>query len=191
MAQQAHDKHLFRPADTSSETLTADARRLRALSRELRQTAGPKREKAQADLAALLDASRAEVAARRARLPKPEFQADLPVNERRTDIAALIAKHQVVIVCGETGSGKTTQLPKICLDLGIGALGLIGHTQPRRLAARSVATRLAQELKTQVGAGVGVKIRFHDKSTADSWIKLMTDGILLAESQSDPYLNAY
>ena len=103
----------------------------------------------------------------------------------------MIAKNQVVIVCGETGSGKTTQLPKICLDLGIGARGLIGHTQPRRLAARSVATRLAQELKTQVGAGVGVKIRFHDKSTADSWVKLMTDGILLAESQSDPYLNAY
>jgi ATP-dependent helicase HrpA len=97
----------------------------------------------------------------------------------------------VVIVCGETGSGKTTQLPKICLDLGIGARGLIGHTQPRRLAARSVATRLAQELKTQVGAGVGVKIRFHDKSTPESWVKLMTDGILLAESQSDPYLNAY
>ena len=103
----------------------------------------------------------------------------------------MIANNQVVIVCGETGSGKTTQLPKICLDLGIGARGLIGHTQPRRLAARSVATRLAQELKTQVGAGVGVKIRFHDKSTADSWVKLMTDGILLAESQSDPYLNAY
>ena len=97
----------------------------------------------------------------------------------------------MVIVCGETGSGKTTQLPKICLDLGLGARGLIGHTQPRRLAARSVATRLAQELKTQVGAGVGVKIRFQDRSSADSWVKLMTDGILLAESQSDPYLNAY
>ncbi len=97
----------------------------------------------------------------------------------------------MVIVCGETGSGKTTQLPKICLDLGLGARGLIGHTQPRRLAARSVATRLAQELKTQVGAGVGVKIRFQDRSTPESWVKLMTDGILLAESQSDPYLNAY
>ena len=129
--------------------------------------------------------------ARREKLPKPEFQPDLPVNERRDEIAKLISQHQVVIVCGETGSGKTTQLPKICLDLGIGARGLIGHTQPRRLAARSVATRLAQELKTQVGAGVGVKIRFHDKSTVDSWVKLMTDGILLAESQSDPYLNAY
>ena len=177
-----------RAADT---TLTADARRLRSLQRELLRSTGEKRQKLQADLGALMTASQAAVAERRARLPKPEFQPELPVNERRADIAELIAKHQVVIVCGETGSGKTTQLPKICLDLGIGARGLIGHTQPRRLAARSVATRLAQELKTQVGAGVGVKIRFHDKSTADSWVKLMTDGILLAESQSDPYLNAY
>ena len=190
MVQHARDKH-SRPADPRSDTLTADARRLHALSRELRQAAGPKREKAQADLADLLAASRAAVAERRSRLPEPEFQPDLPVNEWRSDIAELIAKNQVVIVCGETGSGKTTQLPKICLDLGIGARGLIGHTQPRRLAARSVASRLAQELKTQVGAGVGVKIRFHDKSTADSWVKLMTDGILLAESQPDPWLNAY
>ncbi|MBF1164342.1 MAG: ATP-dependent RNA helicase HrpA, partial [Dechloromonas agitata] len=161
------------------------------MQRELLRSGGEKKQKLQADLGALLAQSQAAVAARRDKLPKPEFQSDLPVNERRADIAELIAKHQVVIVCGETGSGKTTQLPKICLDLGIGARGLIGHTQPRRLAARSVATRLAQELKTQVGAGVGVKIRFHDKTTPDSWVKLMTDGILLAESQSDPYLNAY
>jgi len=191
MAQRPADPTRPPSNDSRTEALTADARRVRALSRELKQAVGPKRDKAQADLAGLLTASQAAVAARRARLPKPEFQADLPVNERRADIAALIAKNQVVIVCGETGSGKTTQLPKICLDLGLGARGLIGHTQPRRLAARSVATRLAQELKTQVGAGVGVKIRFHDKSTADSWVKLMTDGILLAESQSDPWLNAY
>jgi len=171
--------------------LTADARRLRGLQRDLPRSTGEKRQKLQADLERLLAASQAAVAERRGKLPKPEFQPDLPVNERRDEIAKLIAGNQVVIVCGETGSGKTTQLPKICLDLGIGARGLIGHTQPRRLAARSVATRLAQELKTQVGAGVGVKIRFHDKSTADSWVKLMTDGILLAESQSDPYLNAY
>src|SRR5574343_296705 len=176
------------PLDT---TLTADARRLLALQREMLRSAGKKRENLQTDFAALLAASQAGVQERRSKLPRPEFQPDLTVNERRADIAELIAKHQVVIVCGETGSGKTTQLPKICLDLGIGARGLIGHTQPRRLAARSVATRLAQELKTQVGAGVGVKIRFHDKSTPESWVKLMTDGILLAESQSDPYLNAY
>lgn len=171
--------------------LTSDVRRLRVLQREVLRCTGEKHEKAQADLAALVEQSRAAVAARQARLPKPEFQADLPVNERRVEIAELIAKHQVVIVCGETGSGKTTQLPKICLELGRGARGLIGHTQPRRLAARSVATRLAQELKTQVGAGVGVKIRFQDRSSPESWVKLMTDGILLAESQSDPYLNAY
>ncbi len=171
--------------------LTADLKRLKGLQRELLRSTGEKKQKLQADFGELLTRSQAAVAERRGKLPKPEFQSDLPVNERRADIAELIAKNQVVIVCGETGSGKTTQLPKICLDLGIGARGLVGHTQPRRLAARSVATRLAQELKTQVGAGVGVKIRFHDKSTADSWVKLMTDGILLAESQSDPYLNAY
>ncbi len=177
--------------DPLQHTLTADAKRLRGLQRELPRSTGDKRQKFQADLEKLLAASQAAVAARRGKLPKPEFQPDLPVNERRDEIARLIADNQVVIVCGETGSGKTTQLPKICLDLGIGARGLIGHTQPRRLAARSVATRLAQELKTQVGAGVGVKIRFHDKSTPESWVKLMTDGILLAESQSDPYLNVY
>ncbi|PKO44170.1 MAG: ATP-dependent RNA helicase HrpA [Betaproteobacteria bacterium HGW-Betaproteobacteria-4] len=161
------------------------------MQRELLRSTGEKREKLNADFVGLLARSQAAVAERRAKLPKPEFQSDLPVNERRADIAGLIEQHQVVIVCGETGSGKTTQLPKICLDLGLGARGLIGHTQPRRLAARSVATRLAQELKTQVGAGVGVKIRFQDRSSPESWVKLMTDGILLAESQSDPYLNAY
>ena len=188
--RKTHSPHQ-RTDDLALRTLTSDARRLRALRRDLERAAGDKRDQLQAALTDLLSASQAAVAARRARLPKPDFQDDLPVNERRAEIAELIAKHQVVIVCGETGSGKTTQLPKICLDLGIGARGLIGHTQPRRLAARSVATRLAQELKTQVGAGVGVKIRFHDKSTPESWCKLMTDGILLAESQSDPYLNAY
>ncbi|HHV48439.1 MAG TPA: ATP-dependent RNA helicase HrpA [Rhodocyclaceae bacterium] len=188
MAQQTFPSR--RVADTLT-TLTADARRLHRLRGDMGRAVGEARRAAEAALADCLAKSQAAVVARREKLPKPEFQPDLPVNERRDEIAKLISQHQVVIVCGETGSGKTTQLPKICLDLGIGARGLIGHTQPRRLAARSVATRLAQELKTQVGAGVGVKIRFHDKSTVDSWVKLMTDGILLAESQSDPYLNAY
>src|SRR5574343_770394 len=191
MAKAHHNNDRPRREDPLSATLTADARRLLAMQREMLRSAGKKRENLQTDLGILLTASQAGVEARRAALPRPEFQPELPVNERRAEIAELIAQHQVVIVCGETGSGKTTQLPKICLDLGLGARGLIGHTQPRRLAARSVATRLAQELKTQVGAGVGVKIRFHDKSTVDSWVKLMTDGILLAESQSDPFLNAY
>ncbi|MER2538780.1 MAG: ATP-dependent RNA helicase HrpA [Azonexus sp.] len=171
--------------------LSADYGRLRGMQRNLLRSTGEKREKLQAEFAELLARSRAGLERRQAALPKPEFQVDLPVNERRAEIAALICQHQVVIVCGETGSGKTTQLPKICLELGRGSAGLIGHTQPRRLAARSVATRLAQELKTQVGTGVGVKIRFQDRSSPDSWIKLMTDGILLAESQSDPYLSAY
>ena len=178
-----------RPRQDGNENLlclTADFGRLRGMQRNLLRSTAENRQKLQSEFSALLSKSREGLARRQASLPKPEFQADLPVNERRTEIAELIDKHQVVIVCGETGSGKTTQLPKICIELGRGAAGLIGHTQPRRLAARSVATRLAQELKTQVGAGVGVKIRFQDRSTADSWIKLMTDGILLAESQSDP-----
>ncbi|MGB8883020.1 MAG: ATP-dependent RNA helicase HrpA, partial [Azonexus sp.] len=184
--QRAHQKSAERLL-----CLTADYGRVRGLQRTLLRSTGENREKLQAEFSTLLEKSRNAIEKRQASLPKPEFQADLPVNERRVEIADLIHKNQVVIVCGETGSGKTTQLPKICLDLGLGARGLIGHTQPRRLAARSVATRLAQELKTQVGAGVGVKIRFQDRSSADSWVKLMTDGILLAESQSDPYLSAY
>src|SRR5574343_325023 len=149
--------------DLSPAYLTADAKRLRALQRELLRSSGEKKQKLQGDLGALLAQSQAAVLARRDKLPKPEFQNDLPVNERRADIAELIAENQVVIVCGETGSGKTTQLPKICLELGRGAAGLIGHTQPRRLAARSVAARVAQELQTQIGAGVWVKIRFQDR----------------------------
>lgn len=181
-----------RPASEAfADCLVADRRRLHALSRDARQGQGERQKKAAADLAALLARSQGRVAARRAALPRPEYDEELPVNGRREEIARLIADHQVVIVCGETGSGKTTQLPKICLELGRGATGMVGHTQPRRLAARSVATRLAQELNTQVGAGVGVKIRFHDRSSPESWVKLMTDGILLAETQTDPLLTAY
>ena len=129
--------------------------------------------------------------ARLAALPKPQFPEELPVSTRKDEIAAAIAKHQVVIVCGETGSGKTTQLPKICLELGRGVAGLIGHTQPRRIAARSVASRIAQELKSTLGQFVGYKVRFNDKVSAANYIKLMTDGILLAETQGDRFLNAY
>lgn len=123
--------------------------------------------------------------------PNLTFPEDLPISARRDEIAAAIAAHQVVIVCGETGSGKTTQLPKICLALGRGTAGLIGHTQPRRLAARATASRIAQELGSQLGAFVGYKIRFTDRVSAQSRIKLMTDGILLAETQGDPQLAAY
>ena len=119
------------------------------------------------------------------------FPEDLPVAERREDIARAIAGHQVVIVAGETGSGKTTQLPKICLALGRGRHKMIGHTQPRRLAARTVAQRIAQELDTGLGDLVGYQVRFTDQVSAASAIKLMTDGILLAEIQRDRLLRAY
>ncbi len=124
-------------------------------------------------------------------LAEIEFPADLPVVGRREDLARAIRDNQVVIVCGETGSGKTTQLPKICLTLGRGVRGCIGHTQPRRVAARSVATRIAHELKSELGGAVGYKVRFHDKVSVDTSIKLMTDGILLAEIHSDPLLRHY
>ena len=128
---------------------------------------------------------------RLANLPQPVYSEDLPVVARREEIARAIRENQVVIVCGETGSGKTTQLPKICLELGRGVEGLIGHTQPRRIAARTVASRVASELNSPVGHAVGYKIRFSDKVSAQTYIKLMTDGILLAETQGDPALQAY
>ena len=111
---------------------------------------------------------------------------ELPVTQRRDDIAAAIRDHQVVIVAGETGSGKTTQLPKICLELGRGKKQLIGHTQPRRIAARSVAERIAEELGTELGDLVGYQVRFTDRTSKASRLKLMTDGILLAELQRPP-----
>jgi ATP-dependent helicase HrpA len=126
---------------------------------------------------------------RLANLPQPEYPAELPVSGKREEILKSIRDNQVVILCGETGSGKTTQLPKICLELGRGVDGFIGHTQPRRLAARSVAARIGEELKSD--QHVGYKIRFQDRTQPHSYIKLMTDGILLAEIQEDRYLNQY
>ena len=110
---------------------------------------------------------------------------DLPVSDRRDEIAGAIRDHQVVVVAGETGSGKTTQLPKICLELGRGIRGTIGHTQPRRLAARTVAQRIADELDTPLGEAVGYTVRFTDQASDRTLVKLMTDGILLAEIQRD------
>src|SRR5438105_10600092 len=130
-------------------------------------------------------------AARAAAKPHVTFPPELPVSQRADDIAAAIRAHPVVIVCGETGSGKTTQLPKICLAAGRGERGEIGHTQPRRIAARAVAARIAQELGTSVGKAVGYKVRFTDHTSPDAYIKVMTDGILLAETQRERALAAY
>jgi ATP-dependent helicase HrpA len=139
------------------------------------------------------DLARAEDrrAARASLAITPTYPPDLPVSERKDEIAQAIRDHQVVVVCGETGSGKTTQLPKICLELGRGIDGAIGHTQPRRLAARSVAARIAQELSTPLGKVVGYKVRFDDRSSGDTLVKVMTDGVLLAETQSDRDLTRY
>ncbi|OFJ72254.1 hypothetical protein HMPREF2851_04835 [Actinomyces sp. HMSC064C12] len=131
------------------------------------------------------------LAARRASVPKISYPAQLPVSARRGDIAEAIANNQVVILSGQTGSGKTTQLPKICLELGRGIAGMIGHTQPRRLAARTVAERISEELGRPLGETVGFQVRFTDKVSDKTLVKLMTDGILLAEIQSDPLLRRY
>lgn len=137
-----------------------------------------------------IEQSSSVVQLKRLSLPKIEYP-DLPVSEKKQDIADAIAAHQVVIIAGETGSGKTTQIPKICMELGRGVEGLIGHTQPRRLAARTVAQRIAQELNSELGQHVGFKIRFSDNVSEASYIKLMTDGILLAEIQQDRFLTQY
>ncbi|NLC36381.1 MAG: AAA family ATPase, partial [Alcaligenaceae bacterium] len=135
---------------------------------------------------------RTEAPPRLDREPPPiHYPEDLPVSAHRGQIAKAIEEHRVVIVCGETGSGKTTQLPKICLELGRGRKRMIAHTQPRRLAATSVARRIAEELNTELGDWVGYQIRFSDRSGPNVAVKLMTDGILLAETQRDPLLRRY
>ena len=134
------------------------------------------------------------VARRRQRLenlPRPTYPDNLPVVERRNEIADAIKHNQVLILAGETGSGKTTQLPKVCLELGRGVAGMIGHTQPRRIAARSVAARVAQELESPLGHAVGYKVRFNEQVSPQTYVKIMTDGILLAETQGDRFLEQY
>jgi ATP-dependent helicase HrpA len=138
-----------------------------------------------------LEAATARVEARRHAVPAVSYPPELPISQRKDELAAAIRDNQVVIVAGETGSGKTTQLPKICLELGRGVTGQIGHTQPRRIAARTVAERIAEELGTEVGAAVGYKVRFTDRASDDTLVKVMTDGILLAEMQQDRQLLRY
>ncbi|MEO6185926.1 MAG: ATP-dependent RNA helicase HrpA, partial [Steroidobacteraceae bacterium] len=142
-------------------------------------------------LQARIAASVAARAARVASVPALNYPEELPISAARDEIRRAIEQHQVVIVCGETGSGKTTQLPKICLEAGRGVAGAIGHTQPRRIAARAVAARIAEELQAPLGQLVGYKLRFQDRSRPEGLIKLMTDGILLAETQGDRFLDSY
>jgi len=164
-----------------------DAARLGRRLKNLRGKSSP--EKLQ-QIVEQLAAAEALIATRTAAVPTISYP-DLPVSDRRDEIAKAIAEHQVVVVAGETGSGKTTQLPKICLELGRGIRGTIGHTQPRRLAARTVAQRIADELGTQLGDAVGYTVRFTDQASDRTLVKLMTDGILLAEIQRDRRLLRY
>lgn len=170
------DRHRFR-------------RRLRALQEA--QVAGKLADERVTALAKDLERSMILRRTRRRDVPTLRYDENLPITAKRQAIAEAIANHQVVIVSGETGSGKSTQLPKICLEMGRGIDGLIGHTQPRRIAARSVAARLAEELDTPLGQAVGYKIRFAEATSDQTYIKLMTDGVLLAESQSSPFLDRY
>ncbi len=147
--------------------------------------------RAQERVAHAVAAAENRIARRRAALPRIDYPATLPVSARREEIADAIRDNQIVIVAGETGSGKTTQLPKICLELGRGVHGMIGHTQPRRLAARTVAARIAEELGVEVGGAVGWKVRFTDQVGDSTMVKLMTDGILLAELAGDKDLHQY
>ncbi|WP_250459643.1 ATP-dependent RNA helicase HrpA [Microbulbifer litoralis] len=176
-----------------SQCMGSDRLRLRKTLNNARRRLrdGKPADRMLAQLEEQLKASQALAAARREKLPQVTWPEQLPVVERREEIAELIAGHQVVVVAGETGSGKTTQLPKICLELGRGVFGQIGHTQPRRIAARTVANRIAEELQQPLGASVGYQVRFTDHSTEHTHVKLMTDGILLAEIQRDPLLAKY
>ncbi|MBP8771370.1 MAG: DEAD/DEAH box helicase, partial [Thiopseudomonas sp.] len=171
------------------QAMSADQHRLRQrLSALLKK---PEHDSALAQWQQDLDKSCQQVANRRLSIPKIHYDDSLPIAERREDIKQALAKHQVLIIAGETGSGKTTQLPKLCLELGRGTQGLIGHTQPRRLAARSVAARIAEEIATPLGELVGYQVRYEDQSHERTLIKLMTDGILLAETGRDRFLQRY
>ncbi len=143
------------------------------------------------NLQKLIDRSLTQSQSRMENRPHTSYPEELPVSQKRDEIIQAIQDNQVIIICGETGSGKTTQLPKMCLDAGLGIRGMIGHTQPRRLAARSVAKRIAEELKTEAGKVVGFKVRFTDTLGENGLIKLMTDGILLSEVHHDAFLNQY
>ena len=182
---------LQRIDEAIGQAMRGDRHRLRQRLRELAQ-AGEAFDAGRA--ARLLEEAKRSIAlcdARRQSVPKLRYDDDLPIFAHRDEITAAVASHPVVIVCGETGSGKSTQLPKMCLEMGRGITGLIGHTQPRRIAASSIATRVAEELGVPLGKQVGFKTRFADRTSAETLVKLMTDGILLAESLQDRFLERY
>ena len=176
-------------------TMLCDRRRLRgALGRLSRRASGDgdgDTAKQLGVLAEKIARSARRAAARRKTLPQISYDPELPITAEKGHIAELLRRHQTVIVCGETGSGKSTQLPKICLEIGRGIYGKIGHTQPRRIAARTIARRLSEELKTEPGTTVGFKVRFTDHTVDSTLVKIMTDGVLLAESQTDPLFEQY
>jgi len=174
------------------ELMLRDQQRLQRRLQGARKIKNPDAQLAvAAELESDITAALQKVQSRAASCPKVTYAENLPVSQKKQDILQAIRDHQVVIVAGETGSGKTTQLPKICLELGRGVKGLIGHTQPRRLAARTVANRIADELETPLGGSVGYKVRFNDQVGENTLVKLMTDGILLAEIQQDRLLMQY
>jgi ATP-dependent helicase HrpA len=165
------------------------------LSRRLRRAGAVQDPRRRADqlrrLADDVAAAQTRLARRAASVPSLTYPPELPISAARDELLATLREHRVVVVAGETGSGKTTQLPKLALELGRGVRGAIGHTQPRRIAARSVAARIAEELDVELGAQVGYQVRFGDRTSADTLVKVMTDGILLAEVHDDPHLLAY
>lgn len=178
-------------SDPLDRVLAKDRGALLRLQKRLAEAKGEARPAAQQALEQALARSREAFAAREARLPDPRIDTELPIGREAEAIVDLIQKHQVVVIAGETGSGKTTQLPKLCLAAGRGAAGLIGCTQPRRIAARAVAKRVAEELQVPLGKEVGWQVRFTEQVGEDTLVKFMTDGILLAEIQKDRYLSAY
>ncbi|MCK5819263.1 MAG: AAA family ATPase, partial [Psychromonas sp.] len=163
----------------------------RRIDGALKNNTAEKKELALVKVACDIQTSIDKRALRLENLPEVSYPEALPVSQKKDIILEAIRDNQVVIIAGETGSGKTTQIPKICLELGRGVSGLIGHTQPRRIAARTVANRIAEELDSELGETVGYRVRFTDKVSDKSYIKLMTDGILLAEIQNDRFLSQY
>jgi len=184
MTDHAIDKLL----QNLDHAMIADRHRLRRQLHELRKRPD---EAKLAQWVEKVQASCAQVTARQESVPRIRYDDSLPIAAKRDEIKKALAENQVLVIAGETGSGKTTQLPKICLELGRGSHGLIAHTQPRRIAARSVAARVAEELGTPLGGLVGYQVRFEDQSDANTLVKLMTDGILLAETQHDRFLERY